>query len=375
MGISSLRKKLHWSLSVILTLCCIPQDVTAAAGPSGTYSPGSGFVWSTRISSSWTARGSPAFPIPLAHWGVGGMLTDAFTTTQTCINPSRYGTSSDGMLTGLQLAPDVILGMTSGTMRGDYYERDVDGTELRLRTVSGSWLNNGQLSTTAVSNGVWCIGTLDAPPGLFAFVRLSDNRGTMAGIIELYIGPNAPIGTVNSPRIGLGAAYISTATGVREVLTASQFTITPPTDCTIGVLDNNVAFGVVTNPLADQQVLATYPSQLTIQCSSINDNQTGSGQATLQLSFNGLLGRSADTLSLHNTSQETLAEIRGIRASGSGDCTNTHPEQILFNNQPVSIANVGVGLTEIPLTWTLCSSASRKYGSGTAQAIVTISWP
>ncbi|WP_127959569.1 hypothetical protein [Serratia microhaemolytica] len=375
MAIYSLINQQKWKLSAILALFSA-QNINAATGPTGSFAPGSGFVWSTSVVGSWTGTTSPTLGLPSADpWG--GMITDNFLSTiNVCMNPALFGTSSDGVFSGLVLAPDVILGMSSGTIQGEYWVSNINNGTHVTYTSSGSWSSNGNLVTSSLTTTPWCLGTQQHSlgPG-YGAVRTSSHRGTMSGVMSLYIGPLAPLGNINSPRLGHSARSRSSTPPVTQLIPASQFTITLPTDCTVGFQDNNVSFGAVTHLQADKQILATYSSQLTIQCNTINDGGSGTGQTTLQLAFSGSLGRNTDTLALNNTNAETLAEIRGILAAESGDCTTTHNEQILFNNQPTNIANVAEGSTEIPLTWTLCSNSLRHYGGGTAQAIATLSWP
>ncbi|WP_127959450.1 hypothetical protein [Serratia microhaemolytica] len=364
-----------WKLPALLLLLFSAQYAGAIPGPSGSFTAGSGFVWSGSVSSSWQGINSPTLTMPnTAAWG--GMITDNFSSTNNvCPDPARFGTSSDGVLTGLILAPDVILGITSGTMQSSYTLVKKSTNTKTTSTVKGSWSSDGRLVSTALSNGPWCISSNNHAAGIYSGQRISNDQGSMSGTLSLYIGPQAPLGKVASPRLAHSGAYRNSIPGVREMLAASQFTIMAPTDCTVNFQDNNVAFGSVNNSLTDKQVLATYPSRLTVQCNSVDDGGSGSGQTALQLAFNGNLGRSGDSLALNDNTAQTLAEIRGIRATGGGDCTNTHSEQILFNNQPVTIANLGVGSSDLPLTWTLCSNGSRNYGYGTAQAIATLSWP
>ncbi|UNK22378.1 hypothetical protein [Yersinia intermedia] len=95
----------------------------------------------------------------------------------------------------------------------------------------------------------------------------------------------------------------------------------------------------------------------------------------MTLSFSGTQGRYTDTVALQGTEgQGNLAEVRGVRATGTGSCDN-NPDRIQFQGQQYSVGNVGVGQTIVPLTWSLCSNGSGLKGVGTAQATATLTWP
>ncbi|WP_338628938.1 hypothetical protein [Yersinia intermedia] len=95
----------------------------------------------------------------------------------------------------------------------------------------------------------------------------------------------------------------------------------------------------------------------------------------MTLSFSGTQGRYTDTVALQGTEgQGNLAEVRGVRATGTGSCDN-NPDRIQFQGQQYSVGNVGVGQSSVPLTWSLCSNGSGLKGVGTAQATATLTWP
>ncbi|WP_127959439.1 hypothetical protein [Serratia microhaemolytica] len=344
--------------------------------PLGPYNAGQGKVWSGNFNSS-AGPGSAAFVNPTSisqPWG--GYVTHTKPSIggfNSCVASSLFNKLSNQNVTGLRLAEDVLLVIEAGTITGnhkiwadDYIPTTYSPTATFAST--GLFSSNNSRSTTP-----WCVGNQYSASYPGARLEPTLKRATLnGGRVALYIGPNAPSRSITIPALYFG---IRVNTDFDTILNTSSIRISPPTSCTVGFQDQNIHFGNVNNVTADNQVLATESSKLNIQCPVVNDGGNGTNRVTLKLAFAGEPGRSTDTLALKDSNGSILAEIRGDKQLASGNCSITSSSQVLFNNVSSNIANVAVGTTEIPLTWTLCSNGLRQYGSGTAQAVATVSWP
>ncbi|WP_447874512.1 hypothetical protein [Serratia fonticola] len=352
-------------------LCMGMPSAFAVPTPPVAISPGDTYRAST--SGTWAATGGTG-----VSQRYDGYLAGAFTIRRT-INENgtnfqhcsmfpadfQYQTS-DGWV-GIKIATDVVLGLT-GTATGSYY---IDSNPIINAT--GTWTDQGVFTVSPPNSYslTWCGGTNSSSLQNYS----EKNRllpASFTGTVFIHAGPNAAPGTYTVPGLTLsrmineGWSYPSPT----YLFQSGSITVTSSTVCTISLQDPSVNFGSVQQNNGDNQLLSVFPSQLNINC----DSAPGVSKP-MSISFTGLIGRYTDTLALNDTGGEgVLAEVRGVRATGTGTCDNNN-DRIQFQGQQYSIGNVSGGLTSIPLTWSLCSNRTGGMGAGTAQATVTLTWP
>lgn len=349
-------------------LCLGMPSSFAAPTPSGAISVGATYRAST--SGTWVATSGTGSA------NLSGYMAASFTIRRT----NEVGTSfehcsmypadfqyqtSDGWV-GIKIATDVVLGLT-GTATGSYY-LDSDP----IKSTTGTWSDQGVFTVSSPNSygSTWCGGT-------FTAIRTYSQKNlslpaTFTGTVFIHAGPNAIPGTYAIPGLTLSRTAVQewVFPSPTYLLQPGSITIVPSTACTVSLQNPSVNFGVVSQSTSDNQILGFFPSQLNINCDLVIG-----GTAPMSLSFTGTQGRYTDTLALEGAGgQGALAEIRGISAVGAGYCDN-NADSIQFQGQQVSIGNVGVGLTSVPLTWSLCSNGSGEMGVGTAQATATLNWP
>lgn len=362
----------YWTMCKILATALLACPVFALAvvpGPSGLYAPGAGFVWSGQFSATINSlpTESTTSPYNISVPIVGSISFSNLSgqTVYACYQPSNFGWSSDRVAYGYLVAEDVILAITEGTISGGYaHSIYSSGDNPNQTTRSGSWSSDGNLITDGDTYNPWCLSSRASERYLW-LTPYAQNTSSTSGKISLYIGPKAAPKKYSSINLWF---YRTFTTNSQQLIASSSFSVAKISSCTIGLEGQSVNFGVVSQSASDSQILGVFPSQLNINCEGV-------GSVPMSLSFTGSQGRYTDTLALDGTEgQGTLAEIRGVRAVGAGYCDN-NADSIQFQGQQVSIGNVGVGLTSVPLTWSLCSNGSGGMGVGTSQAIVTLTWP
>lgn len=377
-GVSRYFKR--WKIAGAFALSCTSFIVSAAgaSGPTGLFSAGDGVVWQASVSGTATGRvGGASFTSPgLRPWI--GTITDtvgAGISLTNCMANNRFGWSSDDAIIGLIIGPDIILAMTSGTVTGAYAFRT---SAIGVPTVlngSGAWSAMGIAAATGGVNilviNPWCFGLSAMPNNAIEIFTNTGNHANISGTFQLYIGPNAVNGTYSVPQLFAGRVQ----TGVGDtLLTASSFQVGQPSSCSMSFADANVDFGNVIKSTDMVTPLASFNSQLSINCSSIYDGGSGTGVAAMALSFEGTQGRTTDTLALRRTGATSpLAEVRGSFQQETTPCS-TGTSSIQFNATATSI-NLSQGTTNVPLIWTLCNNGSDQYGVGTAQVTATLTWP
>lgn len=353
-----------WAVALIVTT----SGVQAAVAPSGNLLPGSTLYLGTasgavsgienQLTTVWGPQSGSAFAVT---------ETRASSTSGTCTTASNIVTTSDGY-TGLFVGNDIVLGIT-GTATGTT-------AEATPTYVTGTWTTTGGFSVIGTSPGVWC-----APNPINVLNVYISGRAKSAafnGTAFIHAGPLASPGTYTTRGIELriqnGNSQFSTYSGPSTLVLPGRIYV-GSSECTTSFADPMVNFGTVQQNSTDTQVLGYFQSALNINCSAVADSGTGSGTAAMTLSFSGTKGRYTDTVALQGTEgQGNLAEVRGVRATGTGSCDN-NPDRIQFQGQQYSVGNVGVGQTSVPLTWSLCSNGSGLKGVGTAQATATLTWP
>ncbi|EBR0232350.1 hypothetical protein DNV23_24820, partial [Salmonella enterica subsp. enterica serovar Hadar] len=121
-------------------------------------------------------------------------------------------------------------------------------------------------------------------------------------------------------------------------------------------------------PGEDNQLLAYYQSSYIVSCSSVATGDVDN----IKISFSRYAaGRYTDTVPLKDKNGNVLADIRGIRGTGTGFCDN-NPDRIQFTGQQYAVP-AAQGTHSFPLTWSLCSNnATDVTGEGTANVTATL---
>lgn len=348
-----------WASSITLCACATATTAAPVTIPPH-FPPSSGELYRANIYGQSTA------PNPQSVGGIGmkGCHTGLISSGNvTGFLNGDLTTTSDGAYTGYNLGNDTVLAIVSGTMKGPYTTTAGSGT------ATLTWATNGT-STKNVDgeNRPWC---MSGPAGS-NFNTIIAGTTTVNAYVVLYAGPSALPGVP----LTIPALSVYRKNGnVVPLVNAGTTTVSLPSACTISLQNPTVNFGTVQQNALDSQILGYFQSALNINCTTINDGGSGAGTAAMTLSFSGTQGRYTDTVALQGTEgQGNLAEVRGVRATGTGSCDN-NPDRIQFQGQQYSVGNVGVGQTSVPLTWSLCSNGSGLKGVGTAQATATLTWP
>lgn len=352
-----------WTAALILGLSCygtrVQAKVVATIPISGTVTTG------TQSNPGYAVNGQ-------VNCTVGAVSTSKSSLSGSSLSPNNIGlefsTSSDGQATGIELDDDVIL-MLSGTMSGKSLLGISPNTTLMNYTTTWNSLgipsptNGGMLSP-------WCYSIMTSEYSI-----RESQQTTITGSAIVYAGPRSTATSVTVPSLWLGRRIAtSDFPGALGPVQISNSMVVPiiRTECTISPQDTIINFGTVLQSDSDNKVLGYFQSALNINCPTIVSNN---GTETMTISFSGAQGRYTDTLALVGTEgQGQLAEVRGNMGTGTGMCDN-NPDRIQFQGQKYSIGNIGTGLTQVPLTWSLCSNATGLTGVGAAQATVTLNWP
>lgn len=281
--------------------------------------------------------------------------------TVRCGPASEYETTTTDGYVGIAIAPDVVMGL-DGSAQGGF----LIGTGIEATAV-GTWGAKGHYSATSPSgygSGSWCGAVIQNTEQI---KWNASQYPRFSGSYFIHAGPAAVPGVYSTPYITLSRAA-NMPVYIDMVLPGTVTVL--GNDCTVSMQNPVVDFGTVQQKSGIDALLGFFPSGLNINCSGTNTNT-----AAMEVSFTGTQGRWTDTLAVQGTEgQGTLAEIRGVRATGNGSCAN-EADRMQFQGQQYSIGNVGLGQTSIPLTWSLCSNGKGGLGAGTAQATVTLIWP
>jgi len=338
-------------------------SVAAGTDPSGTYYTGGGVVWSGDVvSHSVTGQNYSC-----SGEGMGIVLYERLSTTGT-FNQSGESLSGRG---GIELAKDVVISLTGNV------SYDATGNVANnVTNIKGSMVF-GLYGAVSTGNNVYYSNQGDAYlRGVYSTENQLDILGNVNASAnlraELYIGPNATPGTYNTGEISL--SMFCRTISLYPVTTGAQFTVVK------AALTCNIATPPVVNfgriniaGSANGSLLGSGDSTIDINCTT-----PGAGATTdMKISFTGSYeGTYWGRLSLTNTSNKTMAYIRGQYISGSATCTANSEREIGFDGSSgtKTLNNVGAGLTSVPVSWSLCSNGSQLLGDGSAQATALIEW-
>lgn len=322
---------------------------------------------------------SPAFMNDYSNTGGGSRNGAAFIIAygnyrgSECYDaPSELTqTSSDGVATGIRIAPDIIVGLT-GTASGDLTPaRDANYTVI---TRTGTWGSTGVFDSSAADtapNYTWCGGYAGGNTQLY-FKKGHQYSSKFTGNWFVYIGPNAKAGVypLKALLLGRGQHYPGAAT---TLINAGNITYRPPRVCTVKT-DNTITFPAVDiTDAVNAKALANKAGNFAITC----DDTTN---APVTVEMQGLKGRYTDTMALTMTDGTNApAEIRGFIGSDiplGGECNgrlNGYTGIVYF------IPNAG--LEKMPFkpgsykyNWVLCSTGAYKTGKATGSAKMVVSW-
>lgn len=332
-----------------------------------------------RINEGFTAITTDSVNIKTSTWAnnswIYSIIAPTFfgiaMSTSTSLSQSCSGaavqklTTLDGY-TGIELSPGVLLVIYSSTLTSTARQ-----TNYGITTQTATFNAMGALSVNrgTQGNGKICY---DVRADSSSQLNLSDVRST-AGDIKygIYVKPGtAPI-IVTVPYILIGKLNASTG-WISHTLSLSQqklyihyfeCAITPPAPVNFGKVN-------ITGKSANT-FLAAKSMNLSINCTGPSNSNK-----SISVTFDGsFAGTTWGRLSILNTSNAVMGYIRGRYATDSGTCSADSDTEIAFNGDKAKVINnVSVGLTSIPITWSLCTNGSNLLGEGTAQATINVSW-
>ncbi|ENY6786365.1 hypothetical protein ACF1CY_003876 [Providencia rettgeri] len=375
---------------IVATLFVTPNVQASIAGPSATYGSGAGFVWEGNISAiinvnqSGSSK-STSYPIN------AGLFAITLDTMNSCISSSMFATSSDGKAKGIRLADDVIF-VLNGVAQGNVYRYDRSNT---WAYINGR-MNFNSLSASTSGSAI----TISGCPWDVGFSRSwsdgSDDIGyqpvnaNISGKGLLYIGPKAKGGVVNFPEIYLMKGYVNSGYKytTQVLISPSQFNILTHT-CTISV-PPTIDFGTVNlwnfagnstgSPGgARKDVLGVVDGNLSISCTNNSPEATAAAKLTLM----GTIQTHSNDLKviMDNTGNSAPATIRASIKNITSPCsiTGVHFSTSAgdVNANKVRIDELGVGQTNIPYRFSLCSYPElgiNQFGSASAQATIILDW-
>lgn len=275
-------------------------------------------------------------------------------------------TTIDGY-SGIELSPGVLLVIYNSTLtstaRQAYYG-------LATQTATFNAMGSLYVNIGTEGSGNVCYDVRDNPAQ--QQLNLSDVRSTVGNIkYGIYVKPGTASTIMTVPYILIGKLNASSS-WVSQPLSLSQqklyinyfeCSITPPAPVNFGQVN-------ITGKPANT-LLAAKSMNLAINCKGSNQMSK-----TVSVAFDGTFaGATWGRLSMSNASNAVMGYIRGRYATDAGTCASDTNTEVAFNgNTSKVINNVSVGLTSIPITWSLCTNDANLYGEGTAQATVNVSW-
>ena len=209
--------------------------------------------------------------------------------------------------------------------------------------------------------------------------RQPSSGANLSGTIRtgIYIPPNTPLGTYTLKKLYIGFYGMVYQQGSEPAISDNDtITVTEPPslECTISA-PPTINFGMVNIIGASADKLLSSKTQgINITCSS---DYADTVAKEMNISFTKTSGGGGWwRLNVSNTAGDVMAYIRARYVNEGGTCTGDSANELGFDgvNGKKTINNVGVGITNIPITWSLCSNGSGLLGVGTAQATVNINW-
>jgi hypothetical protein len=293
--------------------------------------------------------------------------------------------SSDGIATGILIAPDIIIGLT-GTASGDY--TPIRDTNYTVVTATGTWESDGTFDSSAAKTApgyTWCGGADTSDPSQLYWKKDHQYSSSFTGSWFVYIGPNAKKGTYPLKEILLGRGQYNNGVAT-TLINAGNITYSPQIQCAINT-PPKIYFGKVNvwdwegntsgTPGGNRKdVLGIADGDFTINCTGDNGAHTPA-----KLTLNGTTQGFANDLkmTMDTTGEVAPATVRASIKSIKSACSS---DGIYFSegNQPeprnvVDLGDLTLGSHQIPYRFSLCSLGEGfKSGAASATATVTIDW-
>lgn len=291
---------------------------------------------------------------------IGTPLIGFGTSAGIGLGPMEY--SSDGKYYGYKIGPDIFAlfegAMSFNTLDGRAelileYDQAYQADDAAL--VGNSAAIQSTTSLTTAPNDIRMVGweSID---------------------IYVYAGPQAVPGNYTIPTL---YDWIYSKKGpVNDQVLLNSTTVTVKSKkllCSISA-PPTIDFGIVNiTSKPSGSLLKSKVQGFDINCTSDNNAIT----ADMNISFQGEFSNSYwGRLNVMNDAGAQIAYIRGRYLNDDGFCSGDSANEIGFNGTSAikTLNNVGVGITKVPVTWSLCSNGSGLLGEGTSQATVNITW-
>ncbi|HHR5883014.1 TPA: hypothetical protein ACS7XF_002997 [Providencia alcalifaciens] len=293
--------------------------------------------------------------------------------------------SSDGVATGILIAPDIIVGLT-GTASGDY--TPIRDTNYTVVTATGIWESDGTFDSSAAKTApgyTWCGGANTSNPSQLYFKKGHQYSSSFTGSWFVYIGPNAKKGTYPLKEILLGRGQYNNGVATK-LINAGNITYVPPIQCTINT-PPKIDFGKVNiwdwegntsgTPGGNRKdVLGIADGNFTINCTGDNGAHTPA-----KLALKGdTQGYTNDLkMTMDTTGEVAPATIRASIKSLYPPCDSNGVNFGLTTGKPlahtVDLGDLTIGTHQVPYRFSLCALGEGfKSGAASATATVTLDW-
>ncbi|HHR6036840.1 TPA: hypothetical protein ACS70C_001201 [Providencia alcalifaciens] len=336
---------------------------------------------------------APAFENTYSNTGGGIAAGAAFLISNDTYNPSTCDRnpsqltqkSSDGVATGILIAPDIIVGLT-GTASGDY--TPIRDTNYTIVTATGIWESDGTFDSSAAktaSGYTWCGGANTSNPTQLYWKKGHQYSSKFTGSWFVYIGPNAKKGTYPLKTIILGRGQYNNGVAT-TLIDAGNITYIPPIQCTINT-PPKIDFGKVNiwewegntsgTPGGNRKdILGSVDGNFTINCTG-DSNANAPAKLTLKGTIQGYSNDLKMTMDA--TGEVAPATVRASIKSIIAPCSSGGTSFGTGGNTPpsneVNLGELTVGQHLIPYRFSLCALGEGfKSGAASASATITIDW-
>lgn len=328
--------------------------------------PGKGDIFSTPLVGSLSIQVSAQGNWVCSQPYSAGIVN----SSSSSVSSNSFGTTSDGVF-GLKYLPwpqsDTVVTLNGSTTTNRTSSASGNGVVSNLQV---TW-TGGKPAAPSLYNE--CLGSYPwnlTPPS-------SGSRGSGSSTANLtatvHVGPNAVKANTYKPTYSVLRYWVRDAVNNINTAVLPDITVTSPLSCTILPLPI-IDFGVVNlSGKTNNTLLASKSTNLTINCTSTEGliattNVTTTFSGVSPAGYKGQLALVNDTASI-------MGYIRGRYITDDGTCTVDSVNEVVFDSsKPRVTNNVGIGQTQIPITWSLCSNDSNLFGEGTAQATVNMTW-
>ncbi|MBP6120827.1 MULTISPECIES: hypothetical protein [Providencia] len=292
----------------------------------------------------------------------GSPLIGIGTNAGIGLGPMEY--SSDGKYYGYKIGPDVFV-LLEGLLKFYTSDGSVDfflENDQTYRTDDGTSLmgNSAAIQTstplTSSPNEIGILGTENVDVYVYAGPAAISGNYTIPTLYDWLYSKNGPV---------LSGVLLNSTT-VTVISKKLLCSISAPPTIDFGLV--NIT-GIPPNGLLKQKIQG-----VNITCSS---DDASAITEKMNISFKGEYdGGYFGRLNVKNSAGNKMAYIRGRYLEAEGLCAGDSVNEIGFNETSgvKTINNIGVGSTNIPITWSLCNLGDGLLGEGTAQATMNINW-